>query len=77
MKLNKTDEAVIASLKPIGTEATMQEIVDKSGMPAKKVFRSLRKLFESEMIDARGRKYKLLTDKVPTKTTDQEAPDEE
>ncbi len=77
MKLNKTDEAVIAALKPFGTEATMQEIADKSGIPAKKVFRSLRKLFESEMVDARGRKYRLITEKVPVKTAEDEATDEE
>jgi len=77
MKLNKVDEAVIAALKPIGgTGLTMQEIAEKSGQPSKKVFKSLRKLFEHEMIDSQARKYRLLTDKVPAaKKGEEEAPE--
>ena len=67
MKLNKVDEAVITALKPMGKELTLQEIAATTGLPEKKVFKSLRKLFENEMIDSRGRKYKLLTDKPPAK----------
>jgi predicted transcriptional regulator len=63
MKLNKTDELVIAALKE-GKELTLQEIADKTGESPKKVFRSLRKLFENELIDTNARKYKLST-KVP------------
>jgi uncharacterized membrane protein len=70
MKLNKVDEAVIAALKPMGKELTLAEISTASGQPEKKVFKSLRKLFEAEMIDSKARKYKLLTDKVPKKTAD-------
>jgi uncharacterized membrane protein len=70
MKLNKVDEAVIAVLKPMGKELTLAEISTASGQPEKKVFKSLRKLFEAEMIDSKARKYKLLTDKVPKKTAD-------
>ncbi|MGD6810964.1 MAG: hypothetical protein ACQCN3_14805 [Candidatus Bathyarchaeia archaeon] len=66
MKLNKTDEAVVKTLKAEGKELTLQEITDKSGQPSKKVFKSLRKLFENEMVDTNARKYKLLTDKVPS-----------
>ena len=77
MKLNKNDEAVISALKPIGKELTMQEIADASGVPAKKVFKSLKKLFECEMLDSRARKYKLLTDKVPAKKDDEEEAPEE
>jgi predicted transcriptional regulator len=64
MKLNKNDEQVVAALKA-SPELTMQEIADKTGVPSKKVFKSLKKLFENEMIDSRARKYRLLTDKVP------------
>jgi uncharacterized membrane protein len=75
MKLNKTDEQVIAALKPAGTELTLAEIAEKTGQPGKKVFRSLRKLFEHEMVDAQARKYRLLTDKPPAKG--EEVPEEE
>jgi hypothetical protein len=68
MKLNKVDEAVIAALKPVGQkELTLQELEVATGQPGKKIFKSLRKLFECEMLDSRARKYKLLTDKVPEK----------
>ncbi len=72
MKLNKVDEAVIAALKPMGKELTLPELTDATGVPGKKVFKSLRKLFENEMIESRGRKYKLLTDKPSTKGKDEE-----
>ena len=68
MKLNKVDEAVIAALKPVGQkELTLQELEAATGQPGKKIFKSLRKLFECEMLDSRARKYKLLTDRVPEK----------
>ena len=66
MKLNKTDEAVVKVLKVEGKELTLQEIVDKSGQTSKAVFKSLRKLFENNMVDTNARKYKLLTDQVPS-----------
>ncbi len=66
MKLNKTDEAVVKALQPAGSELTLQEITDKTGLPGKKIFRSLRKLFESELIDTNARKYKLLNKPLPT-----------
>jgi predicted transcriptional regulator len=59
MKLNKIDELVIAALKE-GKELTLQEIADKTGEKPKKIFRSLRKLFENELVDTNARKYKLL-----------------
>jgi len=60
MKLNKIDEKVVATLQAEGKELTLQEISDKSGEPSKKVFRSLRKLFENEIISTQARKYKLV-----------------
>jgi DNA-binding IclR family transcriptional regulator len=79
MKLNKTDEAVVKTLKAEGKEGlSLQEITDKSGQPSKKVFKSLKKLFEHEMVDTQARKYKLLTDKVPVGKgkENEEAPEE-
>jgi predicted transcriptional regulator len=58
MKLNKTDELVVAALRD-GGELTLQEIADKTGQSPKKVFRSLRKLFENELIETEAHRYKL------------------
>jgi DNA-binding IclR family transcriptional regulator len=78
VKLNKNDEAVVAALKPVGQkELTLAELAEVTGVPAKKVFKSLKKLFECEMLDSHARKYRLLTDKVPAKKDDaEEAPEE-
>jgi predicted transcriptional regulator len=75
MKLNKVDEQVIAALKL--KDQTLAELAEQTNLPSKKVFRSLRKLFENEMIDSQGRKYRLLKDKPPVKGKDEEeVPDE-
>jgi len=66
MKLNKVDEAVVKTLKAEGKELTLQELTEKSGQTSKAVFKSLRKLFENNMVDTNARKYKLLTDQVPS-----------
>ena len=61
MKLNKIDKNVLAALKEDG-ELTLQEISEKTGETSKKVFKSLRKLFEKELIETKARKYKLSTE---------------
>jgi predicted transcriptional regulator len=58
VKLNKTDEAVLNALKP-QKELTLQELTESTGETSKKIFKSLRKLFENELIDTRERKYRL------------------
>jgi predicted transcriptional regulator len=70
VKLNKTDELVIAALKE-GRELTLQEIADKTGESSKKIFKSLRKLFENELIDTQTRRYRLST-KTPPSTKEDE-----
>ena len=77
MKLNKNDEVVVAAMKPMGKELALSELAAATGLPEKKVFKTLKKLFECEMIDSRARKYKLLTDKVPvkSKSNEEEAPE--
>jgi len=60
MKLNKVDEKVVAALQAEGKELSLQEIAEKTGDPTKKVFRSLKKLFENEIISTQARKYKLI-----------------
>jgi len=59
VKLNKTDNLVMNALKTEGKELTLQEIVDKTGEKPKKVFKSLRKLFENELVETSARKYTL------------------
>jgi uncharacterized membrane protein len=60
VKLNKTDENVVSVLKNAGKGLTLAEIAKASGESPKKVFKSLRKLFQNEMIDCENRQYKLL-----------------
>jgi predicted transcriptional regulator len=74
MKLNKTDEKVYQTLKTEGKELTLQELTDKTGEPSKKVFKSLRKLFEHEIIGTQGRKYKL-TGKDPKAAKEEPEPE--
>ena len=76
MKLNKIDEKVVAALKSGGKELTLQELADQTGETSKKVFRSLRKLFEHEIVSTQARKYKL-TGKDPKTTGKDEAETEE
>ena len=71
VKLNKTDEQVIATLKENG-ELTLQELSEKTGETSRKVFKSLRKLFENELIETKARKYKLST-KTPTASIEGES----
>ncbi len=70
MKLNKVDEQVVAALKV--KDLTLAELSEQTSLPTKKVFKSLKKLFEHEMIDSNARKYRLLTDKPPVKGKDEE-----
>jgi uncharacterized membrane protein len=58
-KLNKVDEVVVSTLKSAGIRLTLAEIAEKTGEPEKKVFKSLRKLFENEMVDCKNHQYKL------------------
>lgn len=60
VKLNKTDENVVSALKNAGKGLTLAEIAKASGEPPKKVFKSLRKLFQNEMIDCENCQYRLL-----------------
>lgn len=75
VKLNKTDEKVVAALKAENKELTLQEIADKTGESPKKIFRSLRKLFENEIVATQARKYKL-TGKMPSGKGNEEEDEE-
>ena len=60
MKLNKIDELVVSALKNAGKGLTLNELAETTGETPKKVFKSLRKLFENEMIDTQNHQYTLL-----------------
>jgi len=77
-KLNKVDEKVVSTLQTEGKELTLQELIDKTDEPSKKVFRSLRKLFENEVVSTQARKYKLtITDTKAIKAKLASKPNEE
>jgi DNA-binding Lrp family transcriptional regulator len=77
-KLNKVDEKVVSTLQAESKELTLQELVDRTGETSKKVFRSLRKLFENEVVSTQARKYKLIiTDTKAIKAKLASKPDEE
>ena len=60
MKLNKVDEIVVSALRNADKPLTLGEIAEKTGESEKKVFKTLRKLFENEMVECANRQYKLL-----------------
>jgi DNA-binding transcriptional regulator GbsR (MarR family) len=60
VKLNKIDELTLSALKTAEKGLTLAEIVEKTGESEKKIFKSLRKLFENEMVDCKNRQYRLL-----------------
>jgi predicted transcriptional regulator len=60
VKLNKVDELVISTLKNADKGLTLAEIAERIGESEKKVFKTLRKLFESEMVYCQNRQYKLV-----------------
>jgi DNA-binding transcriptional regulator GbsR (MarR family) len=59
-KLNKIDELTLSALKTAEKGLTLAEIAEKTGESEKKIFKSLRKLFENEMVDCKNHLYKLL-----------------
>lgn len=59
-KLNKVDEKVVATLQTETRELSLQELADKTGESSKKIFKSLKKLFENEIVSTQARKYKLM-----------------
>ena len=59
-KLNKVDEKVVATLQTETHELSLQELADKTGESSKKIFKSLKKLFENEIVSTQARKYKLM-----------------
>ena len=60
VKLNKIDELVVSTLKSADKGLTLAEITQKTGESEKKVFKTLRKLFENEMVECENRRYRLV-----------------
>lgn len=58
-EMPKTEDLVISVLKEKRDGLTLVEIAEKTGESEKKVFKALRKLFETEQIDTQNRKYRL------------------
>ncbi|HEY4674675.1 MAG TPA: hypothetical protein VIH48_01330 [Candidatus Bathyarchaeia archaeon] len=61
VKLNKVDELVVSTLKASDKGLTIAEIAEKTGESEKKVFKSLRKLFENEMVACQNHQYRLIS----------------
>jgi DNA-binding IclR family transcriptional regulator len=59
VKLNDIDELIVSALKDADKGLTLAEIVEKTGTPEKRVYKSLRKLFENEIVDCKNRQYRL------------------
>jgi len=59
VKLNKVDELVVSTLKSADKPLTLAEIAERTGESEKKVFKTLRKLFENEMVDCGNKRYRL------------------
>ena len=66
VKLNKVDQVVIEKLRSADNGLSLQEIAESSGESSKRVFKSLRKLFEHELVTSKERKY-WLTEKQSEK----------
>jgi DNA-binding transcriptional regulator GbsR (MarR family) len=60
VKLNKTDELVVSTLKIAGKGLTLAEISERTGESKKKIFKVLRKLFENEIVLCENHLYSLL-----------------
>jgi predicted transcriptional regulator len=58
--MGKLEEVVVSTLKSSSQPLTLVEIAEKTGQPAKKVFRELRSLFEKGIITTENRRYRLV-----------------
>ena len=57
--MGKLENQIVSILQNSDKPLTLSEIAIKIGASEKKVYRSLRKLFEKEKIDVSNRRYKL------------------
>ena len=61
MRMGKNEDQIVEVLKRIGKPMTLVEIAEQVGRPPKKVFSSIRKLFEKGTVDCdhKNRTYQL------------------
>ena len=57
--MEKLDEAIISALRNSSEGLPLAELAEKLGLPEKKVFRELRKLFERGTVDSKNRRYRV------------------
>lgn len=57
--MGKLENQIVSILQNSDKPLTLSEIAIKIGASEKKVYRSLRKLFQKEKIDVSNRRYKL------------------
>ena len=57
--MGKLEDLVVSTLESSNEGLTLAEIAEKIGQSEKKVFKALRKLFNTGIIDSENRRYKL------------------
>jgi len=57
--MGKLEKLVISTLESADEGLTLAEIAERVGESEKKVFKTLRKLFEKGLIDSQNRRYRL------------------
>lgn len=57
--MGKLENLVVSTLESSDEALSLAEIAEKIGQPEKKVFKALRKLFEKDIVESKGRRYKL------------------
>ena len=58
--MNKNEKLIISILENSNAGLTFVEIVKNVDQPKKKVFKTLRKLFEKGKVDCQNRRYRLV-----------------
>lgn len=57
--MGKLENLVISTLESANEGLTLVEIAERVGETEKKVFKTLRKLFQKGIVDSQNRRYKL------------------
>jgi len=58
--MGKLEDLVVSTLESSDEGLTLAEIAERVGETEKKVFKTLRKLFQKGIVDSQKRRYKLL-----------------
>ena len=57
--MGKLEKLVVSTLENANEGLTLAEIAERIGETEKKVFKTLRKLFQKGIVDSQNRRYKL------------------